>query len=376
MTNVLPFSPPHVNGNGNGQALVDHADFLLFQCLDQQGKVVPGRLGELLEREGHLKLGTDGRLWRYRGGVYVDDGQAWARARIREILGPERFRNHLVNEALGFVQASLPSLPDAHPGVINVANGVLDWRTLELRPHSPEHAGTVQLPIAWNPQGPCPQIHKFLEEVLPGNAVELMLELVGMTLLPANPFQKAVLLWGPGANGKTTWLSTMRALLGEQNVASVGLQALAGDNRFAVASLQGKLANLAGDLDSRFTIKNTGLLKQLVGGDTIYAERKYQEGFHFVNYATPWFACNSLPTVEDHSEGWARRWVVIPMVARLAGREDPDMSRLTAPGELEGLLVLAVTGLHRLMERRKLLLPESVKRATAQFAGRWGTNDS
>ena len=84
---------------------------------------------------------------------------------------------------------------------INCANGLLDWRTGELRPHSPDVLTTNQIPIPWTPGATARTVERFLKEVLPEDAISLVEELIGYALYPGNPFRKAVMLLGPGGNG-------------------------------------------------------------------------------------------------------------------------------------------------------------------------------
>jgi putative DNA primase/helicase len=85
------------------------------------------------------------------------------------------------------------------------------------------------------------------------------------------------MLLGPGSNGKSVLLKLIVSLLGRDNVSSVTLQALS-DDRFAKAQLFGKLANVAGDLDSK-PVEKSGAFKMLTGEDVITAEAKYRQPF-------------------------------------------------------------------------------------------------
>ena len=71
----------------------------------------------------------------------------------------------------------------------------------------------------------------------------------------------------------------LKALLGSRNCSTVGLHQLV-ENRFRAATLFGKLANLAGDLDSKW-LDNTAVFKAITGGDTVQAEYKYGAAFDF-----------------------------------------------------------------------------------------------
>lgn len=336
---------------------------------DSAGLIVP-KLGSQVRTEGHVRLGIDGRLYRYQAGVYRADGEAFVRVRVRELLGA-RFRRRHVDEVLAFVRADYPSVGERHPeNLLNVHNGLLRWRTGALELHSPEVISTAQLAVSWRPEARCPRIDAFLAEVVPADAVDFVREVMGYALLGRNVLRVAVLLLGPGANGKSVLLALLRGLLGEGNVSAVSLQALA-ESRFAAAELFGKLANICGDLDAR-AIRQTDTFKAWTGGDPISAERKHRDPFTFAPSALPVFSANEPPLSSDQSEGWFDRWVIVPMETRISEeRRDPYLvAKLTVPGELEGLLVQAVAGLHRVMERGRFDPPASVRAAGIGYRDR------
>ena len=101
------------------------------------------------------------------------------------------------------------------------------------------------------------------------------------------------------------------------------------ENRFRAATLFGKLANLAGDLDSKW-LDNTAMFKAITGGDTIQAEHKYGAAFDFTPWALPFYSTNKAFGSADSSEGWVARWVVVPFPNSFIGREDRDAGRQAA----------------------------------------------
>lgn len=337
------------------------------------GLVVP-RLGDEIRALGPVVPGIDGRLYRYAEGVYRADGDCFARGIARQLLG-DLFKRRHVDEALAYLRSFDTAVSDQQPeGLVNVRNGLLDWRAGPpiLRPHDPAVVSTIQLPIAWNPEARCPRIGAFLAAVVP-DAVSFVLEMIGYALLPANPLRVAVLLLGPGRNGKSVLLAVVKELLGAENVSVVPLQVMT-ENRFAAAELFGKLANICGDLDAR-AIKQTDSFKMLTGGDPMLAERKHRDHFTFQPFALPLFSANEPPLSSDQTEAWFDRWLVVPMERRIPEAElDPHLaSKLTTREELEGLLVLAVEGLRRLMARGRFDLPASVQRARLAYRERLDT---
>jgi putative DNA primase/helicase len=233
----------------------------------------------------------------------------------------------------------------------------------------------VQIPVAWRPDATCEHVDAFLAVVLPDDAVELVYEVIGNVLLAANPYRRAVLLLGPGKNGKTVLLLLIEALAGTANCSHTALQAFA-ENRFAGAGLLGKLANLCGDLDAR-AIRRSDTFKKVTGGDPIEAERKYGHAFSFRPFATMVFSANEAPISSDQSEAWFDRWLVIPMERRISDDEAvplPQMvARITSPDQLEGLLVAAVNGLRRLTDRGRFAIPASVTTAGGRYRDRLDT---
>lgn len=328
-------------------------------------------VGDLIRDTGTIQLGHDGRLYRYVDGAYRPDGDTWAKIATRQTLGFKIKRRHF-DEILAYLRAAEPFIPEQPPHRwINTRNGLLDWHALELHPHNPGIPSAIQIPHAWRPEATCPNVHQFLQDVLPEGTTDLAYEIAGYALYAGNPLSKAVLLTGSGGNGKSKVLKLIETLVGRPNTSAVPLQALA-ENRFAAAELYGRLANICGDLDAR-AIKRTDLFKQITGGDQVLAERKFGQPFSFTSFALPLFSANEPPITSDQSEAWFDRWIVIPMDRRIRGtaKEDPHIERrILTPSEMEGFLVQAVHGLRRLLDRGRFEPPEPVTQAGDAYRDR------
>ncbi len=339
-----------------------------------RNNLIVARLGEVIRRAGHVRTGVDGRLYRYENGVYRSDGEIWVRARVREALGDRVRRDHFA-EVLTWLRSFEPTVSSRPPEhLLNVANGLLEWRSGVLHPHDPSVVTTIQLPVPWHADAHCPRLETFLGEVLPSDTVEIAEEIMGYALYAGNPMRKAVLLLGSGGNGKSKFLGVIAGLAGRDNVAAVPVQVF-GENRFASAELFGKLANIAGDLDAR-AIKRTDVFKMITGGDPIMAERKNCHPFSFISYALPLFSANEPPISSDQTQAWFDRWIILPMERRFEGTSicDPNLeAKLTTEAELAGGLVIAVEGLRRLMKRGRFDEPESVRGAGEQYRDRLDT---
>lgn len=339
----------------------------MSEFFGEQG-FVPARLGQRLADEGRVQLGHDGRLYLYVDGVYCPDAASWAAGQVRELLG-ERYRRRHLDEVMSWLKATQPTIPlEQSIQILNLDSGLLDWNSGQERPHDPAVLSTIRIPHRWNPGAKSPTIDAFLIEVLPGDAIDFVLEVIGHCLIPDNRLQRSVMLVGPGGNGKGTLLNLIRALLGPANVSARSLHSLA-ENKFAAADLVGKLANVCGDLDAR-AIERSDVFKMVTAGDVMSGEHKFGRAFTFVPFCRLLFSANEVPPSADQTMAYFDRWLPVPMTCRFRGTkdEDPDLLRkLTTCDELEGLLVQAVGALRRLMERGRFDIPASVKDELTRF---------
>jgi phage/plasmid-associated DNA primase len=125
----------------------------------------------------------------------------------------------------------------------------LIW-TGEITAHSPDFLSIVQLPLVYSPDGKCPTILKFLGQVLHPRDVFTAMEFIGYLLYKSAEYEKALMLYGNGDNGKGVLIKVIEAFVGRENCSHVPLQELDND-KFASADLYGKLVNTFADLKSQ-----------------------------------------------------------------------------------------------------------------------------
>lgn len=324
------------------------------------------RLARSLRGERRIARGGES-LFMYHRGVYRAGGETWARGRIVEELADDWTRAR-ADEVIAHLRDASPDLLARPPlDVINCRNGLLDLRTGKLGPHDPDLLSPVQLGTAYEPGAECRSFIRFLGQVLPDDTRAIVYELAGYLAVPDNSLQRAVMAVGSGANGKSTLTAALTAYLGEDNVATVPLHKL-DEDRFAVASLYGRLANVFPDLDAR-ALRSSSVFKAITGGDRLEAERKFRPAFTFTPYARLVFSANAVPPTSDSSEGFFRRWLVLPFEQRFdPAHRDPYLTaKLTTSAELSGLLNLAVPALADLRARGDFSASESTSRAADEF---------
>lgn len=284
-------------------------------------------------------------VWKFRGQEFIE------RECQRRVPGKQLLTRYKVNEIIGHIQRSTycdRNMFNREKWVLNLENGLLDVQTKELNPHTPQSFSTIRIPLTYNPEADCPRIRQFFKEVLRPKDIPVIEEFFGYCLVPDYTIQKAFLLLGDGANGKSTLLELLKASLGKDNCSNISLQGL--ENRvFAVADLFGKLANIYADIPST-KMTHVGLFKMLTGGDAIGAEKKFKDRFSFNNTARLIFSTNKPPKVDEDTLAFWRRWNFINFPNKFEGKQADKrlLQKLTQKDELSGLLNIALEGVRRL----------------------------
>jgi P4 family phage/plasmid primase-like protien len=315
---------------------------------------------------GPIAIARDHRFWSYEDGVWREDNLV-VRERVIGCLRKRVKPNHwsLIEQMLQ-VPGVIPALEgDPTPDMINFRNGMLDWKSGTLMPHAPSYLSTIQLPVDYDMTATCPAFDEWLSEILSPDYVKLAWQMIGYLMMSGNPLQVAFLMLGKGGNGKGTLMRVIKALLGDENISALSLDDITG-NRFAPAGLYGKIANLAGDIDSTFQ-ESTAKFKMLTGEDMFTAENKNAQPFRFTNWAVPVFSANKIFGSSDTTEGYLRRWIImkfdrtIPSHKRIAGLERRFMS------ELSGIAWRGLEALRELMEAGHFKDDGDVKQGKEEF---------
>lgn len=286
-----------------------------------------------------------------------------------DILGDESDQARVKNAV--FQAKRLSVLP--HGRKINEANdwvclqnGMFNLSTFEIRPHDKDYFCTFQLPFSFDPDraGRCDRFLQYLDETIqtPGPIMQIQ-EFAGYCLTPEVRYEKALLLLGPGADGKSKFMSILEALVGPDNCSAVSFQDL--EDQFHRSYLYNKLLNISTEVGSK--AMESAYFKAIVSGDPISAAFKHQDIFHFRPRCKLVFAGNRLPRILDNSDGPFRRLLPITFKKQFMEddpQRDPKLLEKLLE-ELPDIFQWALVGLHRLWEQgrftdcdetRKLLL--------------------
>lgn len=265
-----------------------------------------------------------------------------------------QFREQLFKQFLA--TAFLPRPDGGNDRVlINLQNGTFEISTTEtrLRPFDRSDFLTYQLPFEYNPQAKAPMFERYLKEVLPDiESRNVIAEYLGYIFIRPSQLklEKALLLYGTGANGKSVLFEIVNALLGQTNVSSYSLQSLTNENGYYRAKLQNLLVNYASEINGNL---DTSILKQLISGEPTEARLPYGEPFTITNYAKLIFNVNELPREVEHTNAYFRRFLIVPFDVTIPEqKQDKELAKKIIESELAGVFNWVLQGLKRLLEQK------------------------
>ena len=264
-----------------------------------------------------------------------------------------------------------PSELDVDIWLLNCHNGTLDLRTRTLREHRREDLITKLVPVAHDPEGKCPIWLSFLDRAASGSTdlKNFLKRATGYSLTGSTREHCLFLLYGTGANGKTTFLEALRYELG-----NYGMQAAFDSfmTNLRGNGIRNDLARLAGARLVTATEGDDGrrlaesIIKHLTGGDTVTARFLYGEHFEFRPQFKLWLATNHRPVIRGTDEGIWRRIRLVPFTITIPPEErDPDLIDKLR-GEAAGILNWALDGLTDYLSEG-LKPPAEVIAATAEY---------
>lgn len=243
-----------------------------------------------------------------------------------------------------------PSELDRDPMTLVVENGelMLDAHGFKLMTHCRGSLNTKLAPVQFNEKATAPAWDAFLERVMPDRGDRSFLRRsVGYALTGDVSEHVMFVLHGSGANGKTTFLETIRAMLGDyaqQAPTDLITVKRPGSIPTEAARLQGARFVSATETEDGTRLAEA-TVKQLTGGDRITARRLYQDYFEFNPTHKLWLATNHRPVVMGTDDAIWRRLRLIPFEVTIPPEERDRKLSEKLRQELPGILNWALAGL-------------------------------
>ena len=326
----------------------------------------------------HVKMGEwliwDGRRW-----CPDEVGKIWQlmESTVRRMydLLPETTSEHARDDLYKFIKRSeqrerlnaalelaktlpdvavLPEDLDADPELFNCWNGTVDLRTGEFREHRKSDLITKISKVNYDPKAKAARWDRFLGEVFAGNQelINFVQRAIGTCLTGIAKDRALFILYGKGANGKSVFLNTITALLGDyakDTSINTFLETRPKDATNDLARLEGARFVTASEAEDGSAF-HEALIKKTTGEDSITCRFLYKEEFTYKPTFKVFIATNDIPRIKSMSYAMKDRIKIVPFKVRFYAKEEEKVpirdenltEKLTA--ELPGILNWAIEG--------------------------------
>ena len=375
-----PPAQPPAEGGGHGpgpdrDGLTDWGNAQRFVRLHGDRMRYSWEWGKWLVWTGKLwDHKRDDLLWQYAKSVALDIHEEAARRGARAMQEPDPVRRQQLMDAAENVKKwaqttekadrlrSMIMLAQSEPGVritteeldrnsflLNFQNCTVDLKTGESHNHRQSDFITKISPVNWNPGATCPRWLQFLDEITGGNkSLSSYLQRVAGYGITADVSEQVLFFfYGGGANGKSTFLETIMAVLGS----SYAMEAAPGiliekehdSHPTEIADLFGLRFVTTIEVGEGKRMAEV-LVKQLTGCDTLKARRMREDFWSFRPTHKIFLAANHKPDIEGTDYAIWRRIRLVPFNEKFEGeRRDLKLPEKLAL-EAEGIATWLVQG--------------------------------
>jgi putative DNA primase/helicase len=263
-----------------------------------------------------------------------------------------------------------PDQLDRDPWLLNVANGTIDLRTGDLRPHRRCDFLSKMAPVEFDPNAACLLWERTVATIMNDDP-----ELIGYVrrslgyALAGDPKEQVLFfLHGGGANGKSTMLNQVGDILGDYACTVQADLLMAKESEAhptGLTDLEGRRFVTSIEVEDGRRIAES-LVKSMTGGDKIRARRLYRDHYEFTPRFKLFVAANHKPVIRGTDHAIWRRIRLIPFGVTIPDdRQDRDLARKLRT-EWSGILNWLVRGCLE-WQRLGLRPPAAVADATSAY---------
>jgi putative DNA primase/helicase len=342
----------------------------LVLCVEQLLKIAKANNWGLCKKNGFIYL-YNGSYWSeinqesfqyFLGSVSLKMGVEKFKAKIHTFKD-ELFKQFMADAYLRTPQTNGKNV------LINLENGTFEItptkRTLKVFDRN--DFLTHQLPFEYNPDASAPLFKKYLDEVLPDvDKQKVLAEYCGYIFVKPSvlKLEKALIMFGTGANGKSVFFEILNALLGSENFSSYSLEKLTTEDKYRIR-IANKLVNYASEMSSKLDVDT---FKQMVSGEPIEARSLYKDPIIMTDYAKFIFNSNELPKDVEHTNAFFRRFLILGFDVTIPeDQQDKELSNKIIQGELSGVFNWILQGLDRLLKQKKFSKCAAVENARSDY---------
>lgn len=329
--------------------------------------------------EGKLKVAElakllANRLYSYALTIKEEDARKRYIDRVKK-LQLRKHRETMIKDAMSVHPVPM-AVFDRDIYLFNMANGTLNLRTKEFRPHAAADFLTKISPVVYDPDAACPRFETFMEEVMMGDkeTIRYTQKSLGYALSGDTRMECFFILHGATSrNGKGTLMESFLRLTGDYGrnadpvLLAMKYNAQSNGPTEELARLAGSRFVNISEPEKKLTI-DAALTKRLTGNDTITARFLHENSFEFRPGFKIFINTNHKPNITDNTLFSSGRVKLIPFNRHFEESEqDKGLKAFFAePENMSGIFNWVLEGF-QLYLSEGLDMPSAVRQATAEY---------
>ena len=301
---------------------------------------------------------------------------------INDLQLQKDFEKHLIkSESFRRIQALVGLLKMSKD--IKVADDELDTDnylfnvngiTLNLKngkgfPPEPKNLITKKSKFVYDKEAKCPTWDLFLMQIFnqDKDLIRFVQKAMGYSLSGDVTEQCLFILWGTGANGKSTFLNVLQELFGDY-ACTTGTETFmkkTSEQSNDLARLKGIRLVTTTEVEQGKSLSES-LIKQITGGDEITARFLYGEYFSFKPTFKIFMATNHKPKIRGADNGIWRRIKMIPFTVTIPPEQRDKTLTEKLIAENSGILNWLIQG-YAMWRKEGLNEPNAIREANEEY---------
>jgi P4 family phage/plasmid primase-like protien len=292
-------------------------------------------------------------LLAYNNGRYEDvsenDLKSFARDNFRPSVGTKDTQEYF-KRLVETSSIKTNSAVNDYPFLLNVNNGIVDLKSGELLPHSPDYLFKVKSDIDYDKNATAPRFEEWVKYIFENdeNKINAVLDYMAYAISGVKlSNEKFLMFTGSGANGKSVLAKILQMLLSNYATTSKANSFMAYGKDVLVDSRLVIFEELPAATDKTFWEE----IKDLTSGGEAVINRKFKHEFRHRCWSKFLFICNELPYGSDSNEGFYRRFIIIRFNRHFTDEQKVNGFENTFIDELPGILNILIKRIHALMAK-------------------------
>jgi putative DNA primase/helicase len=262
-----------------------------------------------------------------------------------------------------------PEELDIDKWIFTCINGMINLKDGTFHEHDRSKMITMSSKFIYKKDALCPTWERFLLQIMDQDLelIHFVQKAMGYALTSDMSEQVMFILWGAGANGKSTFLNVLTDLMGDYAGTTQAETFMKTNNTMNndIARLRGKRLVTTSETEQGKRLSET-LIKQITGEDVLTARFLYGEYFDFFPTFKIFMATNHKPAIRGNDLGIWRRIRLIPFNVTIKPEDMDKNLKTKIEHENSGIFNWLIRGC-LLWQKEGLQTPKIVEAATKEY---------